>query len=722
VVTVAAVIGIPVAAYLLLHPLLSLYYHAVRAPRLPTWGLQWSLALYLVYLFRVVCSPILAEAGESPAATAGRCRWLALVSVFSLLLAVGTHLVVGLQTYSLLYANSAAAGLSFGALWFGLNLSLPTARPPPPRHVRGRRILTLEQARAQAAVAAGLPWGGVLLPPEEATTHFMVVGTTGSGKTVTIRALMKAVLPGLGRAGCRGALIYDAKRDVVSVLAGLGLTVDRGQVALLNPFDRRCSAWDMAADVTTNDAALEVATALCPREERASNPYFADAARDIVEQVIRTFIQLAPGRWTLRDVLVAADNEADLVRVLRQTDRGRNLLDQHARAPATWGNILGSLSTKLRPYHVIGALWHRAGRQISLESWFAGGTVLVLGSSQRSGEALRALNRVLFKRLAQIAIDQQEDQTSRRWFFIDEAKDAGNLDGLDALLTKGRSKGMCVVLGFQDTEGMQEAYGDHPAMSLIGQPSHRAILRMGSPETAKWAVSVLGEVEVLELRATREQAAWAARQSSASEQREKRDAVLASEITDLALPDRTHGPEGIYLSPRIGAYRSRLRWDELDLPVPHPTEPNYEENVDPVAQELGPWAQEDLKRLGLAELPPVAEPLSPPPAASSPAPPATSPGAVSHLGPALPPPPAPRPAAARPPRRPPSVPSPEPPPKRAAPRRGKLDGVTAKSIKKQAAQPQPHPESPAAPPSDTSSDPAAPKGNALDDVTLDLLQ
>ncbi|MBP7559228.1 MAG: type IV secretion system DNA-binding domain-containing protein [Armatimonadetes bacterium] len=597
VVGVAAWVGVPFGVYLLLQPLCRAYYRSLDARALPTWAAIWWVVLGLVYVRRLAFTRVVADTTESWPVALRRLGGLLLVSALAPALALGLHLVVGLKTYSLLWANLAAAGGSLLVLWYGMGVCLP--KPDASRHIRGRRILNLEEARAKAGRHTGLPWGGVPVRPEEATTHFMVVGAPGSGKTVTIRALLKAVLPELGQPGCRGALIFDPKRDVVSALAGLGLTVESGRVFLLNPFDARCAAWDLAADVTQNDAALEVATILCPREERSSSPYFADAARDLVEQVIRTFIRLAPGQWTLRDVLVAADNEADLVRVLRQTPRGVDLLAQHAGAPATWANVRGSLSTKLRPYHVIGALWHRATRRVSLEAWFAGGSVLVLGSSERSGEALRAINRVLFRRLTQIALDQREDADNRRWFFIDEAKEAGHLEGLGALLSKGRSKGMCVVLGFQDTEGMQEVYGDHAAMSLMGQPNHRALLRMGSPQSAAWVVQQLGKVDGIERRSTRDEGTWFGR-TSTTEQREERDALLTSQVMELHAPDATYGPDGVYLTEQVGAYRSRLRWQELDLPVPDANVEDYQANTDPAAQELAPWTQEDLERLGLA--------------------------------------------------------------------------------------------------------------------------
>jgi len=51
------------------------------------------------------------------------------------------------------------------------------------------------------------------------------MGATGSGKTVLLRRLMQTVLPQIGSSQARGrrALIYDSKKDMRSVLMGMGI-------------------------------------------------------------------------------------------------------------------------------------------------------------------------------------------------------------------------------------------------------------------------------------------------------------------------------------------------------------------------------------------------------------------------------------------------------------------------------------------------------------------
>ena len=68
------------------------------------------------------------------------------------------------------------------------------------RDKAGRGVVagTLEDAikilsRLKKPLEAGINWGGTLLPPGAASKHFLVVGTTGSGKTVTIKLLINSI-------------------------------------------------------------------------------------------------------------------------------------------------------------------------------------------------------------------------------------------------------------------------------------------------------------------------------------------------------------------------------------------------------------------------------------------------------------------------------------------------------------------------------------------------
>lgn len=471
--------------------------------------------------------------------------------------------------------------------------------------IRGRSLLSFRDAikRSETKLGQEEPgsfFGMLRLPERASTSHFLVCGTTGAGKTTILRLLMQSVLPKIGTGDTR-ALVYDAKQDILSILHGMGI---KKRIVTLNPFDERCAGWAIAKDVTSPAVAEQVATILIPDEKGSSNPYFFQAARSILTGVLIAYILKCPGRWNLADVLHALRSVETLKNLLLGCTQTAYLVERYFSNEKTANDVMSTLDTKLRPYQYVAAAWSRANESISLSDWLNDEFVLVLGNEEETRSAIDAINQVIFKRLSELVIAQSESRTRRTWFFIDELKEAGRLDGLTSLLTKGRSKGACVVLGFQDIEGLSVAYGDNrTAREIVGLCANKAILRTDSPMTAEWASSLLGSREVLEYRVTESSAkSKGGKQTSTSqsEQVQKRETVLPSEIMALPTSGVENGLCGYYIIPEIGAYRADVGWNwiesallPIDSSVPNvmkrPAEHQY----------LSAWTKSDQMRLGL---------------------------------------------------------------------------------------------------------------------------
>ena len=112
-------------------------------------------------------------------------------------------------------------------------------------------------------------------PERLASGHFAFIGATGSGKTLLQRLLLQSALPEIGRGRGHRALLYDAKRDLPSLLAGMGLNAP---VRILNPLDARSVAWDMAADISNPSNRWPNTTctsrSCCSSCHRSTNPSF----------------------------------------------------------------------------------------------------------------------------------------------------------------------------------------------------------------------------------------------------------------------------------------------------------------------------------------------------------------------------------------------------------------------------------------------------------------
>ena len=468
---------------------------------------------------------------------------------------------------------------------------------PRRRNRRGRKLVSEREASRAAKNHDGpITWGGARLPVGAETTHFLCVGTTGSGKSLTLGRLMREALEGATLGSEKRALVYDPKTEMASELAKLDMDLP---VAFLNPFDRRSAEWDMSADVTSPVTALQVASILIPEEKTSANRYFTDTARDLLAELMLCFVA-SGSSWSLRDVVLGMRSKDRLEEILSTTERGTELFEMHAGDSRAFHNVLSTARSRLAPFEPVAALWARAETKVSLRDWIRGEMVLVLGNDDSARAAMDSLNRLIFQWATELALREPNSKTRRSWFFLDEVREAGELTGLSRLMTKGRSRGCCVALGFQDIHGLQAVYGKDVALEIVGQCSQKALLRMESEATAKWASQTIGQYEQVDVLRGESGPVGSIGSRSASEQWVTKDVVLASEFMAIPPTDMQRGLTGYYVTPHVGAYRKALPLPELlgssvrETDVPDLMERTEDE------QYLEGWGVADGVRLGLS--------------------------------------------------------------------------------------------------------------------------
>lgn len=486
--------------------------------------------------------------------------------------------------------------------------------PVSSAHLRGRFLREAADVESILQAQTGsrsLRFGRHLLPSRSASGHFACVGATGSGKTMLQRLLLQSALPEIGRGrGCR-ALIFDAKQDLVSILAGMKLSCP---VRLFHPLDVRATAWDMAADITSPASALQVASLLIPRSDRDTNPFFTNAARHLLYGILIQCILRAPGQWSFRQVLLML-RDTHLLRLVLDLSQETRHLRQYCAHEGTFQNIVSTLLTYIGPYEIIAAAWDRSEARLGLQAWLQEESILILGNDEANRVAIDTLNRMVFQRLTELILGQSEVTPAnprQTWLFLDEVREMGRLEGLSRLLTKGRSKGVAAVLGFQDVAGIHNVYGRDVAEELLGQCNSKAILRLNSPGTAKWASQLFGTREVLERSRSLNRSrsfrnlgfdSSASSGEAISNGITKRDVVLDSEFLDLPEATPAHGLSAYFLSPLTGGFRDHLSgdWIAAHLIPPDRRVPDCVPRPDS-DQYLRPWDDHDAALLGLSSM------------------------------------------------------------------------------------------------------------------------
>ena len=497
-----------------------------------------------------------------------------------------------------------------------------------PRLIPHEQALVLAAQRCQANERR-IFWAGVELPESCGTEHFAIVGTPGSGKTLSLHLLMKTVLPRIGMGLNRRAVIYDAKRDTCSFLAGVFHgQAKRPPVHVMNPFDLRASPWAMNQDIREGATAHEIASILIVKSGNESQPFFLEASRALLGGVMHSFSQIASDDWTLRDVVLAMRYTKRIVAIIAACSQTEYLLSKYVTGATRDNDIEATIETFMRGLSFVAAAWHHASKPpVSLEQWMQTESILVLGANPKYDHILQSLNRAIFKRIVELTRslpDLRSGELRQAWFIIDELRNAGNMEDMDKLLVEGRSKGACVVLGFQDLAGLRLVYGDKRADEIIGACANKVFLQNGDQTTIDYATKHFKSQEVIETRVSQSKSESTNSMSgetkghSISRQRVTRPVVHEGLLK--CLPKPSPGRDGLtgYCDTAVVGtefpYRMTLPPEFLDanLPKLDYDEPSFEPRP-PEHLELPEWDMEDLKRLHLESFPELLRPGRQPP-------------------------------------------------------------------------------------------------------------
>jgi TraM recognition site of TraD and TraG len=121
--------------------------------------------------------------------------------------------------------------------------------------------------------------------------------------------------------------------------------------------------------------------------------------------------------------------------------------------------------------------------------------------------------------------------------FLDEFPQLPPIKQFPTFLELGRSKGVAVVIGAQDTAQIRAVYGQDQAKSWFGMTGTKIITRINASETAEDISRLVGEQEV-ERRTRSETRASGKTSVTESIQREVRRVVAPSELASRLGPTK----------------------------------------------------------------------------------------------------------------------------------------------------------------------------------------
>ena len=416
-------------------------------------------------------------------------------------------------------------------------------------------------------------WGPALYDYEKAVKrHFLVVGGPRSGKT----SLLRLFIQSLYRERSSRTIIYDFKTELIPSLSPFN-GVFFEDYYLLNPYDARGAAWDIAKDVDENTADT-LAAILIPGSADADKEFFTPITRNILAEVVRALISRAGCEWTLLDLMLAIQPE-NVRSVLAETSQGRRVYNANIKGDSiTQQNILSLLDKCSRRYVRIASAWEHAEERLSLRKWVANETKgIVLGHNNQNSASIKPVIRGVIHFLMTEMLNHTE-KPCHTFMVLDEFSRLGRLEDLQDVMEAAPSQGLSVVLGVHDIDTVKETYkqGTH---GLLGACYFRAFLRTTNPETTHWVSKHIGHQDVTyELTSQSESESNSNKQeeeegehrfttgstTSLSIQHVTRPAVPAELISQLPLASKSKGINGYFFGPGHPVYKGSLSKSVFD--------------------------------------------------------------------------------------------------------------------------------------------------------------
>ena len=318
------------------------------------------------------------------------------------------------------------------------------------------------------------------MPRSLESSHMMMMGDTGAGKSV----LQRRVLTQIAERG-ETAIVYDPALEHTRQF----FNPARGDL-ILNPLDVRCPYWSPSDEVMHEAEALTLAASLFP-DKPHENRFFVEGPRKI-------FAHLLTLKPTPEELVRWMSHEEELDRLLKGTELTAFI---YRGAGPQRGGVLGALnmvadSLKLLPKE------GETKQRWTTEEWARqrNGWIF-LTSTPRFRERLLPLMSLWLDTLVLRLMNQGDPSLRHAWFVLDELASLQRLPQLHTALTENRKSGNPVVIGFQGRSQLEVRYG-HEAESMLSQPAIKIFLHTSEPRAAKWISDTIGEVEMERVKET----------------------------------------------------------------------------------------------------------------------------------------------------------------------------------------------------------------------------
>lgn len=388
-------------------------------------------------------------------------------------------------------------------------------------HLRGGTLVdarTLEKLAKKEDPRAEIFIGGVGVPRRLENRHFLLAGTTGSGKSQAFYQIAE-----VARQRGDAAVIADVNAEML----GRFYDPERGD-AILNPIDARSESWSPLAEISAEWDCERLSQSIVPPAE-GSEGEWKGYAQVLLAAILSKVWRENGKNFDLSNLILTASSEE-----LGETLKGTQAAQFFAPgAEKMLGSIRSILTSHCQPFSY---LKPGAGRDafsitkfIQREAAERRGAFLCFPVRDDFFKSFRPLIAGQIDIAISALLSTEDDEDRRVWFMLDEFASWGRMASVGDLLTKARKKGGVGALGLQTISQVRQSYGRDGAQTLLACLGTWLTLRAGDPETAEYISQTIGDEQLRRyLESTNHE-----RQKTSNERLDVERAIMPADLKNL---------------------------------------------------------------------------------------------------------------------------------------------------------------------------------------------
>lgn len=353
--------------------------------------------------------------------------------------------------------------------------------------------------------------GGIPYPKRLETQGFLLVGSTGSGKSTGISELLAQIRP------------LNEKMIIVDPGGEYLQKFGRNGDILLNPFDERTANWNPFKEIKSAFDVDTIVRQIIPDGEGHGAEWLKYAQTYFEASVLKIWGAGDKFPLTFLTTLFTKLSGSQVQEFFKHT-AGAKYFEKGSEG------ILGSVNTILSRYIKNLSKLDPKG-EFSIRDWVRSDAKnwLFITYQAQNKASLEDFIGTWIAVAGNEVLALPPDLDRRIWLCFDEFPRVGKVQNFSEILTNGRKNGLAAIVGMQTTSQIQKLYGKEEAETLLSCLNTALILKNADPSTADTMSKMLGQAEVERVTVNETSKG----QKSTSTTRTTTPAILPSEILNL---------------------------------------------------------------------------------------------------------------------------------------------------------------------------------------------